>query len=84
MNEDIINGIHDEQLKIFNHGFAKKQIKSNQSKRNKNALKQVVGMLAKEMIKKQVPKKVFEDCADILNQSFCYDQDAKAKHQQRT
>jgi len=44
-------------------------------------LRTVAKKLAREMIKRQVPKKVFEDCADIINRRFLIDDDRLAKHE---
>ena len=38
-------------------------------------LKTVVKTLAREMLKKSVPKQVFLDCADAINKAFCVDND---------
>jgi hypothetical protein len=53
---------------------------SRQEKRGKPALKKVVRLLAREMIKKQVPKKVFEDCADIINKALNIKTEQKELH----
>ena len=41
-----------------------------QEMRKNTVLKTVIKKLAREMIKKSVPKQVFEDCADDINKAF--------------
>lgn len=45
-------------------------------------LKTVVKKLAKQMLKKAVPKQVFDDCADEINKAFNVGDERMEKHKQ--
>lgn len=48
--------------------------------RQNPVLKSVAKVLAREMIKKSVPKAVFENCADAINKAFNIDDMRMANH----